>query len=151
MPWCALVSGIQPPYLGTTAGMLHSGSCSLRAGLDSPGGCSLATGGCRVRGWCAGNHRHPSCAQAWAVDFLPGFSTCCPGCCLWRVQDVLGIVQGEHRESKQGSSSAPYVQQSGPAQPSPDPSSPCKGHDGKVRDEAPEPLQPSWLVAETAN
>lgn len=63
-------------------------------GLGSPSGCSLATDGCRMRAWCAGSHGHQSCVQAKSVDFLPGFSTCCPGCCFWRMQDVLGKVHG---------------------------------------------------------
>lgn len=81
MPWCALVFGIQPPYLGIPAGMLHSGYGCLEAGLDSPRWLQPVQGA----------------MDTCPVDFLLGFSACCPGCCFWRVWDVLGKVHGNRR------------------------------------------------------
>ena len=88
----------------------------------------------------------PACIQHLLLCVLSSRNVGCSweGACSW------GVARGTTRSHLQVFLPLTCVSL-GTAHPSPDPSSPCKGQDGKVRDEAPAPLRSSWLLAETAN
>lgn len=97
----------------------------------------------QVAAACAGSHGYLSCGfPAWIQRLLPWVLLLESVGCSWE-----GAWE---QESTRRTNRAP-LEQPGTVHPSPDPSSPCKGQDGKVRDETPEPLQSPWLLAETAN
>lgn len=122
-----------------------SRACRRRAGEDSR--CPAAL----LLQWLCSFREVTACAQAQAVGIvlpwvlsLGGVGSSWESTCLW------GVTRGTSRSHLQVF--LPLTCSSlCTAHPSPDPSPPCKGQDGKVRDEAPAPLRSSWLPAETAN